>query len=114
MAVDRRELSEAPGLGGSYARALLSAVPVLGGGGGDEAPDHELALEGVTVDRGHLAAYDRVCGFRLSDALPATYVHVLAFPLALRLMTERAFPLPIVGLVHIENRIVQSRPIVAS
>jgi acyl dehydratase len=111
--VDHLELSDAPGLGGSYARALLSAVPLLGGGG-DEPPDHELALEGVTVDRGHLAAYDRVCGFRLSDELPATYVHVLAFPLALRLMTERDFPLPIVGLVHIENRIVQRRPVTAS
>lgn len=111
--MDRRELSEAPRLGGSYARALLSAVPVVGGGG-DEAPGHELALDGVTVDRGHLVAYDRVCGFRLSDALPATYVHVLAFPLALRLMTERDFPLPIVGLVHIENRIVQTRPVLAS
>ena len=111
--MDRRELSDAPSLGGSYARALLSAVPVVGGGGG-EAPDHELALEGVSVDRDHLAAYDRVCGFRLSDELPATYVHVLAFPLSLRLMTERDFPLPIVGLVHIENRIVQSRPVGAS
>ncbi len=107
-------MSEAPGLGGSYARALVSAVPVIGGGDGNEAPDHELILEGVTVDRDHLAAYDRVCGFRLSDELPATYVHVLAFPLALRLMTERDFPLPIVGLVHIENRIVQRRAVSAS
>jgi acyl dehydratase len=80
----------------------------------DELPGTQLWREGVEIDRAHLAAYDRVCGFRLSDALPATYVHVLAFPLALRLMTEREFPLPIVGLVHIENRIVQSRPIVAS
>lgn len=111
--MDRRELSDAPGLGGSYARALLSAVPLVGGGG-HEAPDHELALEGVRVDRDHLAAYDRVCGFRLSDELPATYIHVLAFPLALRLMTERDFPLPIVGLVHIDNRIVQSRPVSAA
>ncbi len=111
--MDRHELNEAPGLGGSYARALLSALPVVSGGG-VEAPDHELALEGVTVDREHLAAYDRVCGLRLSDELPPTYVHVLAFPLALRLMTERAFPLPIVGLVHIENRIVQRRAVSAS
>jgi acyl dehydratase len=89
-------------------------VPVIGSGGGGEAPDHELAVEGVTVDRDHLADYDRVCGFRLSDELPATFVHVLAFPLALRLMTERDFPFPIVGLVHIANRIVQTRPVLAS
>ncbi|CAA9491111.1 MAG: Probable (3R)-hydroxyacyl-CoA dehydratase HtdX [uncultured Solirubrobacterales bacterium] len=109
----RRYVSEAPGLGGSYARALRSALPIVSGGG-TEAPDYELAVEGVHVDRDHLAAYDRVCGFRLSDELPATYVHVLAFPLALRLMTEREFPLPIVGLVHIENRVVQHRAVSAS
>ena len=32
----------------------------------DELPDRELTRT-VEVDRGHLAAYDRVCGFRLRD-----------------------------------------------
>ncbi|MFD7430104.1 MaoC family dehydratase [Streptomyces sp. NPDC059818] len=52
------------------------------------------------VAPGPLAAYRRICGFSDSGALPVTYPHVLAFPLAMRLMTRRSFPLPVTGLVH--------------
>jgi acyl dehydratase len=87
-----------------------SRLPFLGGGG-REVPDLTLALSDVPVDRDRLAAYDRVCGFGLRDALPATYPHMLAFPLHLRLMTDPSFPLPAIGLVHIYNKITQRRPI---
>ena len=36
---------------------------------------------------------------------------MLAFPLHLALMTDRSFPFPAVGLVHVANRIVQHRPL---
>jgi acyl dehydratase len=75
-----------------------------------ELPDREVMREGVEVDRGHLAAYDRVCGFRLSDDLPVTYPHVLAFPLAMELLTG-PFPFSPLGLVHVANRIEQVRPL---
>ena len=74
-----------------------------------ELPDRELARD-VSVERGHLAAYDRVCGFRLRDRLPATYPHVLAFPLAMELLTG-PFPFSPLGLVHVANRIEQRRPL---
>jgi acyl dehydratase len=74
-----------------------------------ELPDRELTRT-VAVDRGHLAAYDRVCGFRLRDELPATYPHVLAFPLAMELLTG-PFPFSPLGLVHVANRIEQTRPL---
>lgn len=66
----------------------------------------------VSIDRGHLAAYDRVCGFRLRDRLPPTFPHVYAFPLAMDLMTG-PFPFSPLGLVHIANRIEQVRPLSA-
>ncbi|HZU59990.1 MAG TPA: MaoC/PaaZ C-terminal domain-containing protein, partial [Solirubrobacteraceae bacterium] len=91
-----------------------SRVPVIGSGQrGRDVPDTALVLESVNVDRERLASYDRVCGFPLRDQLPCTYPHVLAFPLHLQLMTDPAFPFPALGLVHIENAIVQHRPIVA-
>lgn len=65
----------------------------------------------VTVDRDHLAAYQRVCGFRVDDRLPATYPHVLGFEPAMELLTRSDFPFPVVGLVHIANRIEQLRPL---
>ena len=58
-----------------------------------------------------LAAYDKVCGFALRDTLPATYLHVLVFPLQMTLMADRRFPLGMPGLVHVRNRIIQHRPV---
>jgi acyl dehydratase len=74
-------------------------------------PDTALVLPEQVVDRDHLAAYARVCGFPLSDRLPGTYPHVLGFGLALQLMTGRNFPFPLLGLVHIGNRITVRRAI---
>jgi acyl dehydratase len=106
-------VSETPGLLGSYVRAVTGAVPLPFGGRSEELGDVERTAEGLTIDREHLAQYDRVCGFRLGDDLPATYIHVLAFPLALSLMTDRSFPFGVLGLVHIENVIEHLRPVSA-
>jgi MaoC like domain len=112
-----RELSSPPSMKVLYPKAVAgagrSALRKLRGlGGGDpELPDTELALPEVQIDRGHLASYDRVCEFPLRDVLPPTYPHVVAFPLAMDLMTGSDFPFAVIGLVHIENRIEQLRPI---
>ncbi|MBV8429894.1 MAG: hypothetical protein JO244_01940 [Solirubrobacterales bacterium] len=113
-----RVLSSSPGMLGLFARAGAGIIPgasrlpfVGSGGDGDGLPDLTLVLEEVTVDRDRLADYDRVCKFPLRDQLPATYPHMLAFPLQLSLMTDASFPFPALGLVHIANRIVQHRPI---
>ncbi|MEP6762001.1 MAG: MaoC/PaaZ C-terminal domain-containing protein [Sporichthyaceae bacterium] len=101
------ELAEPPRLARLYAAAIRPArssrSPVL--------PDVELVLPEVVVDRDHLAAYDRMCGFRLSDTLPPTYPHVLAFPLHLQLMTDDAFPFAAAGMVHIRNLITTFGPL---
>ncbi len=112
-----RELSSPPGSLGLFARAAApmipgaSRLPWFAGGGSNEVPDTVLRLGGIDVDPEALARYARVCGFRLAETLPATYPHVLAFPLHMALLTDGDFPFPAVGLVHIENRIVQHRPI---
>src|ERR1700754_1040095 len=96
---------------GSYALPLLRRVPVVGPKAARELPDLAFALQDVELDRGHVADYARVCGFDLRDALPPTYLHVLAFPLAMRLMTDASFPFGVIGLVHVENRIEHVRPV---
>jgi acyl dehydratase len=98
------------GMTGLYGRALLRQLPVVGARGG-ELPHTELVRADVAVERDALRAYDEVCGFRLSDVAPPTYLHVLAFPLAMRLMTSRDFPFGVMGLVHIANRIEQRRAV---
>lgn len=101
------ELTEGPGTSAAYAKAALGMLRRPG----TALPDIELVHRGVTVSREHLARYDRVCGLRLTDTLPATYPHILAFPLAMRLMSAADFPLPMIGLVHVTNRITVHRPI---
>jgi acyl dehydratase len=99
----------------TYARAALPLVPGASllpfvAGRGKEMPALERRLEGVTVDPADLADYARVCGFTLRDTLPATYLHMPAFPLHMALMTDGRFPFPAVGLVHLSNRIAVRRP----
>ena len=99
-------LDSAPNLAALYAKAAVTAR-----GRGGDLPDTRLARRGVQVDPAHLAAYTRVCGLPLTDALPATYPHMLTFPLQMALMSDRSFPLALPGLVHVRNRIEVLRPI---
>jgi acyl dehydratase len=99
-------LTEAPSMPALFARAALTAR-----GRGGALPDTRLARTGVAVDAAQLAGYARVCRFPLTDTLPVTFPHVLAFPLQVALMTDRSFPLALPGLVHVRNRIEQLRPI---
>jgi MaoC like domain len=111
-----RTLKSPPRILPLYARAAAPLIPgasllpfVPGRGRG--IPEVELSLLDVTPDPDAVAAYAKVCGFTLRDQLPPTYPHVLAFPLHMAVMADSRFPFGAVGLVHIENRIVQRRPI---
>ncbi len=111
-----RTLDRSPSILPLYARAAAplipgaSLLPFVPGGGGD-IPELDLTLAEVRADPDAVAAYARVCGFALRDHLPPTYPHVLAFPLHMAVMADGSFPFGAVGLVHVENRIVQSRRI---
>jgi acyl dehydratase len=114
-----RELNGSPSMTALFARAGAAMIPGASklpfvGGGGRDVPDLTLRLTDASIDPDRLSAYNRVCGFDLRDTVPATYPHILAFPLQLSLMTDSSFPFPAIGLVHIANRIVQHRPIRSS
>jgi acyl dehydratase len=111
-----KALDSSPSILPLYARAAAPMIPGASllpflPGRGKEIPDVELILGGVTADPDQVAAYARVCGFTLRDHLPPTYPHMLAFPLHMAVMADGGFPFGAVGLVHVENRIVQHRPI---
>lgn len=111
-----RTLDSPPQILPLYARAAAPLVPGLSllpgiPGGGKEIPELELRLAGVQAKPEDVAAYAKVCGFPLRDSLPVTYPHMLAFPLHMAVMADGSFPFGAVGLVHLENRIVQHRPI---
>lgn len=108
-------LPRVPALGGLYGRGLVaSARHAVGGGrpGGRALPDVAYVVEDVAADAGHLTAYQHLLDEPVSDELPAGYVHVLAFPVAMALMVRADFPLPLLGLVHVANRVEQRRMLV--
>lgn len=71
----------------------------------------EARLVPTAIDASALAKYSKVCGFARGDTLPITYPFALAFPLHMALLTHEQFPLKLLGLVHMRNRIEQLRQI---
>ncbi|MGE7994157.1 MaoC family dehydratase [Pseudomonas sp. NPDC089554] len=65
----------------------------------------------LRVDAANLAAYRRLCHFTDDGRLPPTYPHVMAFTLQLQLLTDRDFPFPLLGLVHLHNSVQVLRPL---
>ncbi|MGH3520867.1 MAG: MaoC/PaaZ C-terminal domain-containing protein [Haloechinothrix sp.] len=104
------ELDSAPNLASLFPKAVVSGL-LPGKKRGKDLPDTALVRRDVVVDPEHLVAYNEVCGFRLTDKLPSTYLHILVFPLQVKLMAEPSFPFPLVGLVHVSNTITQHRPV---
>ena len=66
------------------------------------------------VDPSVLAEYQKLCRFRVSSLVPATFIHVQAFPLSTALMGAADFPFPLLGLVHVNNRMTQVRQVDAA
>jgi acyl dehydratase len=77
---------------------------------GTELPDIGLRCW-TSVDTQKLAQYREVCGFSENSLLPPTYLHVLALNLQMQLMTAKDFPFPLLGLIHLSNRIRIHRPL---
>jgi len=114
-----REVRTLEGDGPGLTTMVRAALPVVPGVNqlpgvrrtGTDLPDVEVRRESVPVRRDHVTAYSRVCGFPAKDTVPLTYLHVLAFPLHMALMTDRAFPFPAIGTVHLGNEITRTRPV---
>lgn len=77
-------------------------------------PTFAIELEQQPINTEHLHRYQRVCGFTQSNQLPMTYPHILAFPLHMKLLVDKSFPFPVIGLVHIRNMITQYRSLSTS
>ena len=107
--LDVRLLGSAPSIPRSFAAGLATSAGRPGARG--TLPTRRLMLAGVEQDLRRLADYAEVTGSVLSDRLPATWVHVLTFPLQVALMAGRDFPFPMMGLVHVANTMTLHRPV---
>lgn len=101
--------SNPPALLPLYGKAILPKKPAAGES--ISIPELSAELLCAHTPKDDLNQYEQVCGFRTSNHMPITWPHILAFPLHLKLLTEKAFPLPLLGLVHLRNTITQHRKI---
>lgn len=104
MSIEWYTLDREPSLPGLYARAATRRKIT-----GTQLPDSGLRCW-VDVDGKRLADYRKVCGFNDDGLLPPTYPHILAFALQMQLLTAKDFPFPLLGLIHLRNRIRVLRP----
>lgn len=93
----------------SMTSAYLSAI--FPGGGGGEVPRIEAKVRNVVVDRKLAEEYDEVCGLPHAPFVAPTFLHVLAAPLHLQIITHDAFPFKALGLVHVRNTIKSFQPV---
>lgn len=108
MSATQLQFDSAPAILPIFAKAALASG---GLGEGETIPRIEATLAPTPVDARALAKYSKVCGFTRGEHLPITYPFALAFPLHMALLTQEQFPLKLLGLVHMRNRIEQLRQI---
>ncbi|MSP56790.1 MAG: acyl dehydratase [Myxococcales bacterium] len=60
---------------------------------------------------GDAESYAAVCGIQLGDELPVCFPDLLCRGLQLAVLTSPAFPIGLLGIVHVRQRIEQHRPI---
>ncbi|MGW2280147.1 MaoC family dehydratase [Streptomyces sp. NPDC001770] len=100
-----------PGLELSLLRGALTSPLKRPGRPGAALPATRVTGPAIPAPAELLARYRRICHFPAGGPLPLTYPHVLGFPPAMRLMTARAFPLPVLGLVHTWIEITSHRSV---
>jgi len=72
-----------------------------------ELSSHEIAQEPVSINAENLRQYLALCQFPENAGIPASYPHLLGFKQHLRLLSNKDFPFPMGGLVHVANTIRQ-------
>lgn len=94
------------------ARAALTRKPALVPEG-KKVERVETRVPVSTLDSAKLEPFRRVIGWRGSE-LPLTWPHILAADAVLELLTGPKFPVKLLGLVHVANRIELHAPLAAN
>ncbi|MFT2092979.1 MaoC family dehydratase [Paraglaciecola sp. 2405UD69-4] len=78
----------------------------------DGLPSFEYQVSDVLVNNEDCLKFNSVTKWVDSkEYIHPCFIHTLAFPLHISLMSLPNFPFPLLGLVHLENRITQFRPV---
>lgn len=102
-----------PSLSRLYVAAVREAGKklVLKGAARTVLPSAQHHVTGVRPDLEKMSDYQTLLGETKRDIAPAGYLHTLAFPAAMSVMGREDFPLPLLGMIHIENRVEYRVPV---
>lgn len=74
-------------------------------------PRIEATWSEIQVDRTRLSSYRQACSITGEPGLPMHYPHVLVSAMHLNMLTEKEFPLKLLGAVHLRNHAIRYRVI---
>ncbi|WP_058235354.1 MaoC family dehydratase [Devriesea agamarum] len=103
-----RDLSDVPSFAAVYAAALSRS---LRRHRHRQLPQVRYRVRKVRIDPARAAAFDHLVGGVATDVVHPGILHVLAFPVSLALMASPTFPVPLLGLIHMRNSVLQHRPL---
>lgn len=108
MRIDHETL---PSFKQTFGAAALQAARLKGGRGQTSSLPGTEARVVLQADAQKHAEFVHLMGDTVTDHLHPGYVHALGFPLTMSLLVRKDFPLPLLGMLHITNRVEQTRGI---
>lgn len=78
-----------------------------------QLPGNAVVVHGHRISTDQVERYAQLFGAVDPQDVPSVLVHVAAFPAAMDLMSDPDFPLPLMGMVHVENRVTHHLPVPA-
>lgn len=106
-------LTEMPSLSMLYVNAaataarnrLIRSTPEVG------LPVRAVEVRGVRADLVKVTEFAHLMGEPARDVLPSGYLHALVFPVAMSVMVQDDFPLPLLGMIHLRNEVEHRAPV---
>lgn len=98
------QFASPPGIWANYTRVLTGRKPRIMPAGAT-VPRIEATLAPIRIDPDHLARYAAICGMPRTDVVPIAFPHMLASGMHLAMLSSPAFPVSVLGIVHLQNRI---------
>ncbi|ABM01351.1 MaoC/PaaZ C-terminal domain-containing protein [Shewanella amazonensis] len=101
-----------PSLLSLYRKILFGRKP---GWDQQPLPVIRVSVPQVSLSPAVVSDYAKVCGFNFDGkTLPPTFLYILAFRLHAVIFTHDAITFPLLGMIHLKNRITQYRPVTVS
>lgn len=103
------EYEKIPGILPVYLKILFSRKK--GFKPGDSFPEIKAVVKNISIDQDKLKAYRGICELADDGNLPILYPHVFTAPLHMAILSNKDFPIPLLGMLHYRNHLIQHRPI---